>query len=160
MKILLAVDGSPCSNAAVAEVCQRPWPPQSEVRLITVDSPMDKERLPGASPSVFDEINMQLRTEALRRLNDAAAVFKESAPGLPVTPVLLEGYPKDVILEEADRWGADLIVVGSHGYGAVRRLFLGSVSLAVATGARCSVEIVRSPPPQLSSSSSPSTKRE
>lgn len=150
MKILLAVDGSPCSDAAVAEVCRRPWPLQSEVRLITVDSPMDLDRMPGGSPSVFDAINRQLRAEALKRLNDAAAVFKQNAPGLLVTPVLLEGWPKDVILEEAERWGADLIVVGSHGHGVIRRLFLGSVSLAVALGAPCSVEIVRAPQPPLS----------
>ncbi len=113
---------------------------------------MSRERLPGTSPSAFDEINLQLRAEALRRLNAAAAVFKDNASELLVTPVLLEGHPKDVILEEAERWGADLIVVGSHGYGAIRRLFLGSVSLGVATGAPCSVEIVRSPPTSLSDS--------
>ena len=79
-------------------------------------------------------------------LNDAAAVFKRNAPGLIVTPVFREGHPKDTILDEAERWGADLIVVGSHGYGAIKRLFLGSVSLAVATNAACSVEIVRVPP--------------
>jgi nucleotide-binding universal stress UspA family protein len=56
------------------------------------------------------------------------------------------GSPKEAILDEAERWGADLIVVGSHGYGAIQRLFLGSVSLAVATNALCSVEIVRMPP--------------
>jgi nucleotide-binding universal stress UspA family protein len=58
---------------------------------------------------------------------------------------LLEGRPKETIVDEADRWGADLIVVGSHGYGAFRRLFLGSVSLAVAANAHCNVEIVRCP---------------
>jgi len=150
MKILLAIDGSACSNAAVAEVCRRPWPPQSEVRLITVDSPVSDERFPGASPSAFDEINKQLRAEALQHLNDAAAVFKQRTPSLHVTPVLLEGYPRDAILDEAERWGADLIVVGSHGYRAVRRLFLGSVSSAVANAATCSVLIVRSQPPSLS----------
>ena len=48
-----------------------------------------------------------------------------------------------MIVEEAERWGADLILVGSHGYGSVKRFMLGSVSQAVATHAPCSVEIVR-----------------
>lgn len=144
MKILIAVDGSPCSDAAVAEVCRRPWPPESEVRLVTVDAPTDPNLLREAKDA-FAEIVRQMRAEAVRRLHDAAAVFKKSAPELPVTPVLREGWPKDAILDEAERWGADLIVVGSHGYGAIKRLFLGSVSLAIATNAACSVEIVRAP---------------
>jgi nucleotide-binding universal stress UspA family protein len=51
--------------------------------------------------------------------------------------------PKDAIVEEAERWGADLIVVGSHGYRCPGHAPLGSVSQAVATQAKCSVEIVR-----------------
>jgi nucleotide-binding universal stress UspA family protein len=56
-----------------------------------------------------------------------------------------KGSPRQAILEEAERWGADLIVVGSHGYGVWDRLLLGSVSNAIATHAACSVEIVRCP---------------
>ena len=56
---------------------------------------------------------------------------------------MIEGPPKLVILEEAEKFGADLIVVGSHGYGFVERFLLGSVSQAVAVHAKCSVEIVR-----------------
>jgi nucleotide-binding universal stress UspA family protein len=48
-----------------------------------------------------------------------------------------------VILDEAERWDADLIVLGSHGYNGWQRFLLGSVSHAVATHAHCSVEIVR-----------------
>jgi len=142
MRILLAIDGSPCSDAAVSEVCRRPWPPESEVRLITVDSRLE-ELLQGGSPGVFDNINKQLRADAQRRLHEASALLQRDAPELRVTAVLREGWPKDVILDEAENWQADLIVLGSHGYGAVRRLFLGSVSLAVTTNAPCSVEIVR-----------------
>lgn len=150
MKILLAIDGSSYSEAAAAEIARRPWPLQSEVRLITVDPPLDANLFRGGQPTVLDEIVQQQRAEAVRRLNAAAEVFKQNAPGLLVTPVLREGWPKEVILDEAERWGADLIVLGSHGYGALRRLFLGSVSLAVATNALCSVEIVRAPPRPLS----------
>lgn len=52
--------------------------------------------------------------------------------------------PKEVIVDEAGRWRADLVVVGCHGYGSVKRFMLGSVSEAVAIHAPCSVEIVRS----------------
>ncbi|HKG22127.1 MAG TPA: universal stress protein, partial [Blastocatellia bacterium] len=53
------------------------------------------------------------------------------------------GHPRYLITDEAERWGADLIVVGSHGYQGLTRLLLGSVSQAVASHAKCSVEIVR-----------------
>jgi nucleotide-binding universal stress UspA family protein len=56
---------------------------------------------------------------------------------------MLKGYPKQVILDDAERWEADLIVVGSHGRRGLTRLLLGSVSQAVAAHAGCCVEIVR-----------------
>jgi nucleotide-binding universal stress UspA family protein len=66
-------------------------------------------------------------------------------PGVSVTSKVAEGHPADTILDEAERWQADLIVVGSHGFGPVKRRLLGSVSQAVALHAPCSVEIVRCP---------------
>jgi nucleotide-binding universal stress UspA family protein len=67
----------------------------------------------------------------------------EGSRSLEITTEVLKGSPKELIVDEATRWSADLIVVGSHGRGAVGRFFLGSVSLAVATHIPCSVEIVR-----------------
>ena len=48
-----------------------------------------------------------------------------------------------MILDEAESWGADLIVLVSHGYGPLKRFLLGSVSQAVVSHAKCSVEVVR-----------------
>jgi len=56
---------------------------------------------------------------------------------------LESGIPKVVIIDDAKKWGADLIVVGSHGRTGLDRFLLGSVSEAVARHAACSVEIVR-----------------
>jgi nucleotide-binding universal stress UspA family protein len=145
MKILLAIDGSPCSDAAVAEVARRPWPPQSDVRVVKVDAPVDPGLLRGGPATVFDEIAKQQRAESAGQIRDAAAVLGQSASGLRITQALLEGWPKDAIVAEAERWGADLVVVGSHGYGPIRRFFLGSVSLFVAHHAPCSVLVVRQP---------------
>ncbi|MBT1072944.1 universal stress protein [Pelotalea chapellei] len=144
MRILLAIDGSPSSDAAVAEVCRRPWPAESEVRIITVMTPLESMlfREKFHHPEVFDDVFKQQGGEAAKRLHDAAAHLEQRAD-IRVTPVLLEGLPKEVILDEAERWGADLIVLGSNGTGAIRYLFLGSVALAVAINAHCSVEIIR-----------------
>lgn len=62
--------------------------------------------------------------------HDACDIRSNGKPGLTVTSTMLEGNPAEVILEEADRWGADLVVVGSHGHGPVKRRVLGSVSQA------------------------------
>ncbi|HEY6331288.1 MAG TPA: universal stress protein, partial [Blastocatellia bacterium] len=67
---------------------------------------------------------------------------------LKVTAVTVKGFPKEVLVDEADQWGADLIVVGSHGYRGITRFLLGSVSQAVASHAHCSVEIVRCRQPE------------
>ncbi len=148
MRILLAVDGSPGSDAAVDEVCRRPWPLESEVRVVTVLSPIESILMQGVthSPTTFDDILKQQGMEAATRLSEIADDVARRAPGLNVTPRLLEGLPKEAIVDEAEKWGADLIVVGSNGYGAIKRFLLGSVSLAVALNAPCSVEIVRQSP--------------
>jgi nucleotide-binding universal stress UspA family protein len=62
---------------------------------------------------------------------------------LKISSKIIEGPPRQVIVDEAEKWGADLIVMGSRGLGAWNRLLLGSVSSAVVYHAKCSVEIVR-----------------
>jgi nucleotide-binding universal stress UspA family protein len=66
-------------------------------------------------------------------------------PDLEVEGECVTGTAKRVIIDEAEKWKADLIVVGSHGYPAWERLLLGSVSQAVVSHAKCSVEVVRAP---------------
>ena len=65
---------------------------------------------------------------------------------IPVRTEVHPGLPKEVILAEAERWPAELVVVGSHGYRGLMRRWLASVSHAIASHARCSVEIVRGRP--------------
>jgi nucleotide-binding universal stress UspA family protein len=150
MKVLLAIDGSSCSDAAVKKVAEWPWQPHTEVRVIMVDAPVDQGLFGSVGTNAFDEIVKQQRAEATKRLTEATNQLTQRAPHLLVTSALIEGSPKDAIVTEAERFGADLVVVGSHGYGPIRRFFLGSVSLFVAHHAPCSVMIVR-PPPEIAS---------
>ena len=57
--------------------------------------------------------------------------------------ILIEGDPKRLLLQEAERFGADTIFVGAKGLSRIERVLLGSVSATVAARAPCSVEIVR-----------------
>ena len=150
MKILLAIDGSACSDTAVEEVIKRPWPPQSEVKLIAaVEIPMMVGT--GLEPWPADYFNDLMKTareaaqtvieKAIRKLSEA------SDKTLKISHDIIGGPPSQVIVEEAENWGADLIVMGSRGLGAWNRLLLGSVSSAVVHHAKCSVEVVRTSKP-------------
>ena len=147
MRIVLAVDGSGCSDAAVDEVARRPWPADSQVRIISVmelPAPLTSEPW---VPSVeyLKEAESAERAQAEKTLSAAAAKLHEGkgSSQLGITTEVLTGSPKRVIVEEAEKWGADLIIVGSHGYRSWERMLLGSISQAVALHAECSVEIVR-----------------
>jgi len=154
MRILVAIDGSEQSEAAVGEVARRHFPAESEVRVISVVNPpmpLSAESL-AISSGYHGELEKIEREGARRAIEKAALSLRESLAGgsVKITTEVLSGSPKGVILEEAEAFGADLIVVGSHGRGMLERFLLGSVSQAVALHARCSVEIVRSPQTQTS----------
>jgi len=149
MKILLAIDGSPCSDAAVEEVGKRPWPEGSRVKVLTTyELPVPPTAETWALPlNYFDEMDLALGKQAQNVVDRAIQKLKEKSNNtISIDGALLPGPPRTVILDEAERWGADLIVVGSHGYRAWERCLLGSVSQAVVSHAKCSVEVVRCRP--------------
>jgi nucleotide-binding universal stress UspA family protein len=148
MKILLAVDGSSCSDAAVDEVARRPWPDGSLVKVLTAfELPTPPTPEAWALPiNYFQEMDIALRKQAEDIIDRALQKLKARVDkSISIDAVLLPGPPRTVILEEAESWGADLIMLGSHGYRAWERFLLGSVSQAVVSHAKCSVEVVRCP---------------
>jgi nucleotide-binding universal stress UspA family protein len=146
MKILLAIDGSPCSDAAIEEVGRRPWPEGSSVKVLTAyELPTPPTPEGWALPAnYFEEMDVALRKQSRNIVDRAIEKLKPTLKkGISLDGALLPGPPRMVILDEAESWGADLIVVGSHGYRAWERFLLGSVSQAVVSHAKCSVEVVR-----------------
>jgi nucleotide-binding universal stress UspA family protein len=146
MRILLAVDGSPCSEAATRQMARRPWPAGTQVEVVTVVH----TSMPLIPDPTLTGVGMRWtaieedRADAPKRV-DAAREQLVAATDLDVSTKMLEGDPAHAIVEEADEWEADLVVLGSHGFGAIKRFALGSVSQKVASHAHCSVEIVRCP---------------
>jgi nucleotide-binding universal stress UspA family protein len=147
MKILLATDGSSCSEAAAQEVANRPWAVGSEVKIISVmELPVIGTEIWTFSPSLYEEQEKTVREVAQEAVTKAADIISEKQGSvLNISTEIKEGRAKSAIIDEAEKWGANLIVIGSHGYNAIERFLLGSVSQAVAIHAPCSVEIVRLP---------------
>lgn len=150
MKILIATDGSEFSEAALEAVCQTVESAKNvEIKIVSAyESPIMAAASPygiyaSGNPVVEKEMQ-ELATLAVahaeRRIGERFPQFKKN-----LSTRVLCGSPQSAIVEEAKNWGADLIVVGSHGYGFLERIFLGSVSNAVVHHAPCSVLVVRKP---------------
>ncbi len=145
MKILLAIDDSKFSEAAIESVIRQATPQETEVRVLHVIEPIpiypDGQDW-GYGPEASQVLEEQ-RKEAEGLVARAGQTLREK--NFNVMTAIEEGNPKEVIIDSAAEWHADLIVVGSHGRHGLDRFFMGSVSEAVARHARCSVQIVRPP---------------
>src|SRR5262245_14238847 len=145
MKILIAYDGSPAADAAIDLVAKQPWPDRTDVRVVTVlEIPLFYPLANGIEvyPPLSEKVRQAMRENAYRGVQAAVDKLK-TRPGIEPTYELREGDVKRALLEAIKEWGADLVIVGSHGKGAIGRLFLGSVSHALVTHAPCNVEVVR-----------------
>jgi nucleotide-binding universal stress UspA family protein len=145
MKILIAMDGSDFSQAALQSVIARPWPPNSQIKVLNVVEPpsllMGRE-MGGYDPE-FEMVWKALREQAKDIVEKAAEKLR--AAKFTVSTELVEGDPKSQIIDIANQWHADMIVLGSHGRRGIDRFLMGSVSQAVVRHAHCSVEIIRTP---------------
>jgi nucleotide-binding universal stress UspA family protein len=145
VKILLAIDDSKFSEAAIESVIRQATPQETEVRVLHVIEPIPiypDGQAWGYGPEASQILEEQ-RKEAEGLVERAGQTLREK--NFKVMTVIEEGNPKEVIIDSAAEWHADLIVVGSHGRNGLDRFFMGSVSEAVARHARCSVQIVRLP---------------
>lgn len=144
VRLLVAVDNSPDSKAAVDAICNRNWPQGSEVALIAVVDTVLAITPDPAEPSVVKwiEVGDEENWDEVRQLFEPSAE-KLQAAGLHAEVLIRRGHPADQIIEEAHTWGADCIFLGAKGTRGIDRLLLGSVSSAVSARAYCSVEVVR-----------------
>ncbi len=147
MNILIAIDESEYSRAALNSVLARPWPEGSHFKVLSVLEPFHPEAAGWHTNYVPLAIEAQkMHTEAAQKIVDQACVLLcEKFGGGNATGEIAEGYIKEKILDVASHWPADLIVLGSHGRRGFNKFLLGSVSETIAKHATCSVEIVRVP---------------
>ncbi len=143
MKILLAIDGSKFSQSAIDAVMSHSPTNGTEVRVLHVIEPIPVYTETQGWGFGFEPANLIEEERAQGEGLVARAAHQLRNAGFKAITEVEIGNPKVVIIDEAERWPADLIVLGSHGRKGLDHLLMGSVSEAVARHARCSVEIVR-----------------
>jgi nucleotide-binding universal stress UspA family protein len=138
MKILVAYDGSECADAALDDLRRAGLPSDAQIKVLAVV----ENWLPSPSGlEIIEHIDRGQEYLALARHGGIRLASME--PGWDVMSEFDAGSPATVIIEKADEWGADLIVVGSHGRTALGQFFFGSVSQKVLHEARRSVRVAR-----------------
>lgn len=149
MNVLVAVDESSHSEAALAAVVRRFQPESVTVRVMHVvewprnlAAPFSFAEGPSAAETIL-AVHEAMRNDGRRLIERAVSRLREAR--FTVESTLVEGDVRRAILDEAAAWPADLIVLGSHGRTGLTRLLLGSVSEAIVRHAPCSVEVVRHP---------------
>lgn len=136
MNILIAIDSSATSQAALAATLAREWAEASEFRVLTVLP--SKEKWINGQKVISSELY-----RAHRLIDSAVSEIETHNPYSLVMGQIDVGDPAKCILNFARSWPADLIVVGSYDRGPMERFFTGSVSRAVFQDADCSVLISR-----------------
>lgn len=147
MKILIAIDGSDASRSVIEAACPLIAKPENtEVKIISVVepfAPMAAEPF-AISSEYYAEMQEAEIKQAKTSVEKAETGLKENCPNISdVSSEVFRGGAARTIVETAEEWKADLIVVGSHGYGFWSRTLLGSVSNSVVHHAPCSVVVVR-----------------
>ena len=142
MKILLAVDDSKFSDAALQVVIAQIPPQGTEVLVLHVVEPITLSPPPQMSASYAPELESRVKDG--RELVEREAQRLRAA-GFKADGAVENGDIREKIIDAAAEWRADLIVMGSHGRRGLQRFLLGSVAEHVARHAQCSVEIARIP---------------
>src|SRR5262249_26032940 len=138
MKILVAYDGSECADAALDDLRRVGLPADAQIKVLSV---VENWLPPPSGLEISEHIDRGQEYLALARRAGIRLVSMEQ--GWDVKSESGAGSPATVIIEKADEWEADLIVVGSHGRTALGQFFFGSVSQKVLHEARRSVRVAR-----------------
>ncbi len=157
MRILIAYDGSECAERALDDLTRAGLPQEAEAVIMSVanvfmpPAPLAEYEV---AETAFDKQILQRARELSERAGRAVKQASQTAanasqrvrsffPGWSVEVEAVGDSPAWAIINKAEEWNADLVVVGSHGRSAPGRFFLGSVSQKVVNEARCSVRIAR-----------------
>jgi nucleotide-binding universal stress UspA family protein len=143
MKILIGIDDSSFSRAVIQFASRFSWPQKTTVLVVSaVPSPvMAYAEMYVQSMETASEI-LEMQRKASQELVSRAEQDLLAA-GITTRSRVLDGDPREAIVQTAKDEGIDLILVGSHGRTGVSKLLMGSVASHVVTHAPCSVLVVK-----------------
>ncbi len=151
-KVLFATDGSDCSNAAARTIAGGIWSKDAVFKVVSVEelvlagNEMEAMSISPIYPaSLLEKLTNEARERANAAIETAKATLVAAKLQVDTKDSNPAGEPRAVLLDVAKDWGADLIVLGSHGRRGWDRFLLGSVSEAIAVHAPCSVRVIRTP---------------
>lgn len=140
--ILVALDGSDCSHQALDVAVALAKEQDARCTVCTVvDVVRAASSMTFATGDIVSQWIATLNQDAREIEGQAMAKYPDS--GVNIESTVVEGYPSGAIIDVAEKKGADLIVMGSHGRSGLKRLWLGSVAESVVREAPVPVLIVR-----------------
>lgn len=144
MRILLVTDGTEFSDYAIEKVLAMGLCNENEIKILSVvNFPVPVGLDPIGGMATYPEMEQTQKDYAEKVVRTAEERIRATHQNLSITTEVTVGSPESRIVDIAEDWNADLIVVGSHGYNTWERLLLGSVSSAVVHHAPCSVLVAR-----------------
>jgi len=143
MKILIAVDDSAYSQAAMDWAKSMTWPARTEFLVLSAARPLVASYAVTEVPAM--SFPAEVYEEEVSYHQEISARFEKQLrdTGFKSRALVAQGDPREAIVDAARDHGADLVVVGSHGRTGLTKLLLGSVASHVVTHAPCSVMVVK-----------------
>jgi len=143
MKIIVGVDDSPHAHAALEFVRGMKWPAGTRVVVVSAVRP---------AIAAYSEVHVPASLQTERVMEDQIRMHEEQVlraegtlrdGGFATEGRVVQGDPREVLVEVARTENADLLVVGSHGRTGLAKLLMGSVASHVTTHAPCNVLVVK-----------------
>ena len=135
-KILIAIDNNPSAEKIALNGLQLAKQLNAEIALVSIIDPDDPSDPDSATPRELDDMMEHNLNRSQRAVIES--VFKK----YPVKSFVKKGTPYKVILETAEKWGANIIVMGTHGRKGLPHLLLGSVAEDVIRHSKKTVVVI------------------
>ncbi len=142
--VLVPVDDSVHSAAAVEWLEWQEWMKTSHIALLSVTEPLHQSVMEGVKAASDHLLTYHADKILIESLLEKWGVYLQQAGNArEITRGTVDGAAKETILKGAHNWPANLIIMGAHGRTGIAKIVLGSVSQHISTHADCTVLIVK-----------------